>query len=126
MGSVVSDGLYIVFQWIQQRRREIEYLLPRYNENMFKSLRMVIRRVRMNAGLDPTTSLGHLRRMLYGVRGTTTRTGQKWVERPNHARVNDYYNHWIQTVTAYRHRIENPDGVGSPIITYTPYYLPGL
>ena len=46
--DVISNGLYIVFEWIAQRRREAIEQLRQYNENMLKSMMLALRRIRMN------------------------------------------------------------------------------
>ena len=48
--DVISNGLYIVFEWIAQRRREAIEQLRQYNENMLKSMGVVLRRIAMNTG----------------------------------------------------------------------------
>ena len=46
--DVISNGLYIVFEWIAQRRREAIEQLRQYNENMLKSMSLALRRIRMS------------------------------------------------------------------------------
>ena len=118
--DVISNGLYIVFEWIAQRRREAIEQLRQYNENMLKSMSLALRRIRMSRwGSEAVLSYTpfeevsqHWRRLLFGVRGIT-RSG-RWIQRPNHARVLSLYNNWIRRVTA----IWTPDG------ELKPYYLP--
>ena len=119
--DVISNGLYIVFEWIAQRRREAIEQLRQYNENMLKSMSLALRRIRMNrwgpgeANLPVFEEVSqHWRRLLFGVRGIT-RSG-RWIQAPNHAKALDLYNNWIRRVTA----IWTPDG------ELKPYYLPGL
>ena len=121
--DVISNGLYIVFEWIAQRRREAIEQLRQYNENMLKSMGVVLRRIAMNTGRTDFREVSqHWRRLLFGVRGIT-RSG-RWIQRPNHARVLSLYNNWIRRVTAYRDTEINQDGESSLVLR--PYYLPGL
>ena len=125
MGSIVEAGLYIVFTWIAQRRREIQEL-AQYNANMSKSIFMVLRRMRLNRGEQNVGRdlPNYLHTMLYGVR-SITRSG-RWLHRPDHNKARNLYHYWIRFVTAHRTTIENPDGQGSPITIRRPYYSPGF
>lgn len=128
MSTVIEGGLYIVFKWIDQRRRETNEYIRQYADNMMKSFAIVYRRIRMNRGAvfgDVTSPVPFaIRRHLYGVPGKTRR--RRWFKHPDHEYAAHLYNHWIQNILTHRTRVDNPDGGGSPIITRTPYYLPGL
>ena len=133
--DVISNGLYIVFEWIAQRRREAIEQLRQYNENMIKSMMLPLRRIRMNWvsrnwGATPSDEFpvfseqhwgSHWRRLFFGVRGIT-RSG-RYIQAPNHAKALGLYNLWIRRVTAYQD-IVNQDGESSLVLR--PYYLPGL
>ena len=70
--DVISNGLYIVFEWIAQRRREAIEQLRQYNENMLKSMGVVLRRIAMRTGRTDFREVSqHWRRLLFGVRGIT-------------------------------------------------------
>lgn len=117
MGSIVSDGLYIVFQWIEERRRREIERLRQYNENTLKSIGLVTRRIRMMRGETYNGVPNNIRLMLFGVPGTT-RSG-RWFQRPDHAQALDLYHHWIRRISAYSY------WTGLTRV-YKPRYLPGL
>jgi len=126
---VFSDGLYVVLQWIEQRRRETNEYIRQYADNMMKSFAVIHRRIRMRRGLDPVPP-PHYRigvpstTILYGVPSTTRRGG--WFQAPRHAYATRLYNHWIQRLLAEAEVYDNPDGEGSPLVVRRPYYFPGL
>ena len=122
--DVVESGLYIVFQWIELRRQEAKRLLHQYNINMLKTFNMIMRRMSIMRGESYAGVPNAYRRMLFGVPGTT-RSG-RWFLAPDHERVRRLFNGWVQRLYAYQILRDNPDGQGSPITVYRPYFLPGM
>ena len=126
MSAVISDGLYVVLQWIEQRRRETNEYIRQYADNMMKSIAVIHRRIRMEMQREGFGDPSHLlidrpdespgavawyRRLLYGVPGTTRRGG--WFQRPDHEYAAWLYNQWITGLLIHHE-------------TQRPYYFPGL
>lgn len=115
---VLSDGLYIVFQWIEQRRREINEYGRQYAENMMKSFSMLFRRLSTQQQLDSPTGFSpqvpkFVQTLLYGVPGTTRR--RRYFTQPNHERARLTWNTFLSAISGQVHV-----GLGDK------YYLPGL
>jgi len=115
MSAVISDGLYVVLQWIEQRRRETNEYIRQYADNMMKSF-IVIHRRAVNTfqipPFDPAQAgkWRSTRTLLYGVPATTRRGG--WFQAPDHEYMAWVYRRWITDLLA-----ETPQ---------RPYYFPGL
>ena len=125
---VLSQGLYILFQWIEQRRREINEYRRQYAENMMKSTAVLWRRISMrhdfarnysvnDTPLGPVPKFMH--KLLYGVPGTT----RGWLQPPDHSLVSgaawDY-------ATMLRDTASDEITPGVNLVTGKRYYLPGL
>ena len=129
MGSVISDGLSVVLQWIELRRREIEEWTRQWSENTFKSFTVIHRRLAMkkSGGVvnnwtptfmnRPSFGRTNMKNLVFGIPVQPPLRGG-WLQRPEVDRSARLYKYWIQYINASHRYLENP---GSQI-----YYFPGL
>ena len=129
MERLALDALYIVFQWVELARREIEEQQRQWSENTIKTMswlrrRYVIRRIlprrpEYSWEYDLQNVFPKLirYRKVWGIPGKTRR--RRWIKRPNQEQINADIRQEIQTLGIRRMTPDGPEYTGV-------YYFPGL